>query len=118
MVSNAMMTDVLALARAYVESGWCRIRRAVDAAFCDIEPCAPGAVAWCALGALEAAINELVPTGRERCRLRALHLLASCIRDNSEYGRCPELRVGVWNDKANRRRVLRLFERAAARLAK
>jgi hypothetical protein len=48
-------TELLIRARSLLERGWCRGAAAVDVNGVEVHPASKQAVAWCALGALDAA---------------------------------------------------------------
>jgi hypothetical protein len=48
-------TELLIRARSFIERGWCRDMGAVDENGVEVHATSPLAVAWCALGALDAA---------------------------------------------------------------
>ena len=48
-------TELLIRARSLLERGWCRDTGAVDVNGVEVRATSPRAIAWCALGALDAA---------------------------------------------------------------
>jgi hypothetical protein len=48
-------TELLNRARSFLERGWCRDMGAVDANGVEVRAASPRAVAWCLIGALDAA---------------------------------------------------------------
>ncbi|HXP05507.1 MAG TPA: hypothetical protein VN808_15415, partial [Stellaceae bacterium] len=48
-------TALLIRARSFIKRGWCRHSAAVDENGVEVHPTSERAVAWCAIGALDAA---------------------------------------------------------------
>jgi hypothetical protein len=48
-------TELLIRARSLLERGWCRDMAAVDENGVEVHPTSPRAIAWCHIGALDAA---------------------------------------------------------------
>jgi hypothetical protein len=48
-------TEILIRARSFLQRGWCRDKGAVDENGIEVHPTSERAIAWCALGALDAA---------------------------------------------------------------
>jgi hypothetical protein len=48
-------TELLIRARSLLLRGWCRDKGAIDENGVEVHPTSPRAIAWCALGALDAA---------------------------------------------------------------
>ena len=86
---------VLDRAAAYVDRGWTQRAKARNADGDSWSPHSPDATCWCALGAVQAALGDLVD---ERTRdPRKRHLIFDCALDTL----CTETgsdTVSVWND--------------------
>jgi hypothetical protein len=48
-------TELLIRARSFIERGWCRDMAAVDSNGVEVHSSSPRAIAWCLIGALDAA---------------------------------------------------------------
>ena len=107
---------VLSLARSYIEKGWCKRALARDRLMAEVAPYSQDAVAWCAVGAIERAIADLMgpeslDTARDMQHRASDALLMTISR--------RPLSIPVWNDQVvrNREEVLAAFTGAMALVA-
>jgi hypothetical protein len=98
---------ILETAMAYVERGWTQVELAVDDAGHEVEPESSMATAWCATGAILAAMTRLGITDRwgyasldDTRAKQAMYRLArsfGCADDDWRFG--IEATVMEWNDR-------------------
>lgn len=112
MTGSARVLDVLALARAVVEAGHCKGHYAVDISGAPTQTYNPAAAAYCASGAVSAALGAL-----------GLPLRVLAATDRALQDTCQE-QYGCWVEQFNdapattQADVLALFDQAAARVGK
>lgn len=101
MATNPITDSIIEGAAARLQIGWTQVNLAEDA---DGERCDPGdpdAVAWCALGAVQAAADALGyedDVRRVRAALYRVAFVAGCADDDWVHG--IEWAVSHWNDDA------------------
>lgn len=116
-MTDAEVVECLALAHALVTAGWCKYHRAEEKDRQSTIPPSRLAVRWCALGALDAALYEVLPAAwLTEAAVQILDLLDDQVPDMPGQPR----RVSTYNDRPETRKrdVLRLFEKAAACVGK
>lgn len=105
----AQVVEVLALARAFVEAGWCQGGLATDHAGIPCGAWEPTAADFCALGALHRARLELGLSRYDPPVAMAEQLL-------DEASGCDDMALLNDAPTTTKRQVLALFDQAAARV--
>jgi hypothetical protein len=105
--------DLLVLARAFVEAGWCKNRPAKSKVGRPLRPTDDRAVRFCILGATERAWFELLLRESE-CLDVSLEVLDEAV--HAEVGRPLTSFNDDW--KTSKKQVLALFDAACERVGK
>lgn len=106
--------DVIALAWAHLESGWCRDHTAEDDQGNLLSANHPEAVAWCLIGSVDVAYHELLfdlPHGTE---LRQGIIERLWRHSESQFGERPE----IVNDLCGPEAAFALVDALAAEIGK
>jgi hypothetical protein len=112
MAKNTKVLNVLRAARGLIVKGWNQNALAEDKMGNDVPVNSNKAVSFCAVGALRRAeFNQ----GTKGVATKARRVLRSALPKDAEYGGS----VICFNDYAeNKRQVLKLFDRAIAKVSK
>jgi len=108
LINDQCLSDLLR-ARELILRGWCKYNRAVNTSGNHIEPWNRNAVAWCALGAIDAVLGRYVD--EYDCPVRDL---AKHITDWRGDSAGPICKVADYNNMSDKESVITLFDAAIA----
>ena len=111
MAKNVKVMKLLQTARGLLVKGWTRDNLAIDAGGNEVPVKSDRAKSFCAVGALRRAEFNQGTTG---VAAKARRVLRSALPKNATHGGS----VIMFNDYADKRQVLKLFDRAIARVSK